>query len=299
MTKANENSIGWRSRKAEQKFRQADNERWQRASNITPTAIDVPTSFGSTRVHHWPGDGPDIVFLHGLGDTSYRWVQYAEALPDHNVFAVDTIGEPGESKPRAPIESADQYAPWFRETLDGLGLANAHIVGHSMGGFIALSYASTGGHAASYVLFEPVGVVDIRIARFVAWGALAAIGAYCPGPVRRMVAKRLRYPVMNDKADFRTHLQAQRGHPMKPIPLPVQSDEELESIGAPIRLLAGAATTFFDVAAMVRRIDQLPNGLARLVPDAGHALTMSHFDDCLGEIRAATATSPSKSRPSG
>ncbi len=279
---------GWRSAKAEQKFRVADEARWAKATEQPPNGIDITTSFGSTRVHHWPGPGSDIVFLHGLGDTSFRWLPYAEALADHNVYAVDTMGEPGLSIPAKPFEAADDYGVWLVETIEGLGLSQPHVVGHSMGGYVALSYATQGGHASSLVLFDPVGVVELRLFRFLLWNAMVVAGALSPGPLNRWFARRLRHPVLSDKDDFGVVMQAQRGHPAKPMPLPVFTDEQLAAVNPPVHLVVGAKSSAFDVDKMVRRIADLgPHCTARLVADAGHAVPQSHLDDCVAAIRTA------------
>lgn len=290
MTTKQQATSNWRSPEVEAKFRLADEARWASVTENLPDAIDVPTSFGSTRVYHWPGTGPDIVFLHGMADTSFRWVAYAEALADYNVYAVDTMGEPGRSVPSVAFESADEYGVWLTETIEGLGLHAPHLVGHSMGGYLALSSVVQGGPAGSVVLFDPVGVAELKLVRFLVWNAMVAIGAYSPGPIRRWFARRLRHPVIDDKLDFGALAKSQRGHPAKPMPLPVFTDAQLASIAQPVRVVAGAESSAFDVDEMVQRVAEfLEAGTARKLADAGHALVMSHFDECLAEIRSATS----------
>lgn len=61
-------------------------------------------------------------------------------------------------------------------------------------------------------------------------------------------------------------------------------------------MLAGAKSPPFDGDAMVRRVQEaIPNGHARLLPDAGHALGATHIDLCVAEIRAAIEAATSKS----
>lgn len=278
----------WRSDRAEQKFRAADDARWERATSNPPEVIDVPTSFGSTRVHHWPGDGADIVLLHGVGDTSVRWVPYAEALVEHNVYAIDVMGDVGRSTPDIGFESAADYGTWLAETIDSLDLATPHIVGMSLGGYVALSYVVQGGAAASVVLLDPVGVAELKMFGFVSWGAKAALASMAPAGIRHWAARRIGQPLLHDKADLKVHMRGMRGHPMKLPPLPVFTDEELASIDRPVRLVAGANSPAFDGAEMVRRAsDLLSDGHVHLLPDAGHGLAMTHHDECVVTIRSA------------
>lgn len=280
----------WKSDRAEQKFRTADAIRWEQATDTPPETIDVPTRFGSTRVHRWPGPGPDVILLHGVGDTSFRWIRFAEELPEFNVFAIDIMGDVGNSSPDVGFETADDYGIWLTETIDSLGLAAPHIAGMSLGGYVALSYAVQAGPAGSIVLFDPVGFVELRMVRFIGWGAATALGAIAPRRVRRWVGRRLRQPLLDDKADVRAYVKGSMGHPMKLPPLPVFTDEQLASITVPVRLVAGAKSPPFDGAAMRERVaHSIKHAHTRLLADAGHALAMTHRDVCLAELHAAVA----------
>lgn len=296
--KSNQYRASWRSDRAEEKFRVADTARWERATDAPPEVIDVDTSFGSTRAHRWPGDGADVVLLHGMGDTSVRWVPLAEALAEYNVYAVDIMGDVGQSRPDIGLESAADYGTWLAETIEALGLPAPHIGGMSLGGYVALSHAVQGGQAASIVLFDPVGVVKLRMLRFIGWGLTTGLASLAPGPIRRWAARRLRQPLLDDKADARTHMLGGRGHPMKLPPLPVFTDEQLASIDRPVHLLAGAKSQPFDGVEMVRRAtDLMKDGRARLLLDAGHALAVTHLDECVAEMRTAVAEHAAGSVP--
>ena len=280
----------WKSDRAEQRFRIADAARWEQATDAPPEAIDVATGFGSTRVRRWPGPGPVVVLLHGVGDTSFRWIRFAEGLPEFDVYAIDLMGDVGDSRPEVGFESAADYGAWLGEAIDLLGLSAPHLAGMSLGGYVALSHAVQGGATASLVLFDPVGLVELRMVRFIAWGAGTALAAVAPGPIRRWAGRRLRQPMLDDKADVRTYLKGSIGHPMALPPLPVFTDEQLASIHVPVRVVAGAKSPPFDGAAMIRRVeDSIERGHTRLLPDAGHAPAMTHSEICRDELRAAVA----------
>jgi pimeloyl-ACP methyl ester carboxylesterase len=283
----------WSSNRAEAKFRAKEAVLWQRARR-QPEAIDVATQFGSTRAYRWAGAGTPVVFLHGMTDTSVRWIPYADALDSHGVYAIDIMGDVGHSKPDIGFSTADDYTTWLGETLDALGIAKPHIVGASLGGYIALSYAMRPEGVTSLVGFEPVGVVDLKLLTLMSWSVRCGIAAYAPDPVRRRLARRLRQPLLADKEAMALLLQAQRGHPIKIPPCPVFTDEQLQSITSPVHVLAGADSRAFDAAQLVDRINETtPMGTARLLPEAGHGLTDGHFDDCVAVIRQAIA-SPAK-----
>src|SRR5688572_1546331 len=64
-------------------------------------ALDVPTPYGSTRVHRCgPPDGRPLVLLHGGGATSTAWFAVASALADrYRIYAPDLVGDAGRSLP--------------------------------------------------------------------------------------------------------------------------------------------------------------------------------------------------------
>lgn len=90
------------------------------------------------------GTGPAIVFLHGIGSSAATWSDVAERLaPTHRVATFDLLGH-GES----PV--LDDPAEYTRDRalddvdaiLDHLG-EPAVLVGHSLGGYLALAHAAT------------------------------------------------------------------------------------------------------------------------------------------------------------
>lgn len=274
----------WTSDRAEAKFRDKEAVLWQRAKS-PPDAIDVATRYGSTRAYRWPGAGAPVVLLHGMTDTSVRWIRFAEALEGHDVYAIDVMGELGHSSPDVGFGSADEYATWLDETLDALGLDRPHVVGYSLGGYIAFSYAMAPDRVRTLTAFDPVGVVELKLMRLISWSIRATLASFAPESIRRRLAEPLRQPLLTDKAEIEM-LRASRGHPIKTPPCPEFTEAQLQSITAPVRVLVGADSQMFDVERMVERINTLlPDGEARLLRGAGHGLAMSHFDDCLELVR--------------
>lgn len=127
-------------------------------------------------------DRPDLVLLHGLGDSTRFW---ANLLPDlgarYRVHAVDLPGHGTAARPLTAAEAAP--GALARSVVDGLrraGVVAPHLVGFSLGGWVALEMAAAG-YGRSVVALAPVGlwptppVVSnrwIRRARGVALGLL-------------------------------------------------------------------------------------------------------------------------------
>lgn len=90
----------------------------------------------------WGEQGPPIIFVHGLSANAFCFQAFADDLAcDHRVFAYDLRGRGGSDKPEnrysIPIHAAD-----LAELIDELGLDRPVVVGHSLGGFVALYFAA-------------------------------------------------------------------------------------------------------------------------------------------------------------
>jgi pimeloyl-ACP methyl ester carboxylesterase len=87
------------------------------------------------------GSGPLIVLVHGITGSSEQWVPVIDALRDrYTVFAPDLLGHGESAKPRGDY-SLGAYASGIRDLLIGLNAEPATIVGHSLGGGIAMQLA--------------------------------------------------------------------------------------------------------------------------------------------------------------
>jgi pimeloyl-ACP methyl ester carboxylesterase len=87
------------------------------------------------------GDGPLVVLIHGITSTSHVWVDAMAMLAERfTVVAPDLIGHGRSAKPRGDY-SLGAYASGGRDLLGVLGFERGTVVGHSLGGGIALQFA--------------------------------------------------------------------------------------------------------------------------------------------------------------
>ena len=90
------------------------------------------------------GSGPALVFLHGVGSSSATWSAVMDLLADrYTVVALDLLGHGESPVPDDPAEYTRDRAlediDDVLETLDG----PAVLIGHSLGGYLALAHAAT------------------------------------------------------------------------------------------------------------------------------------------------------------
>lgn len=87
------------------------------------------------------GQGPPLVLIHGVAGRAAQWDQAAQFLAEsHTVIAPDLLGHGDSAKPRGDY-SLGAHASGIRDLLVGLGVERASVVGHSLGGGIAMQFA--------------------------------------------------------------------------------------------------------------------------------------------------------------
>jgi len=87
------------------------------------------------------GSGPLLVLLHGIAGSSATWDDLIPRLSGrHRVLAPDLLGHGESAKPDGDY-SLGAYANVLRDLFEVLGHARATLVGHSLGGGIALQFA--------------------------------------------------------------------------------------------------------------------------------------------------------------
>ncbi len=86
-----------------------------------------------------PSDAPALVLVHGLLESHRTWDPHLEPLAaDHRVLAVDLLGHGDSSKPAVADYSVPALATHLRDLLLVAGVGSATLVGHSLGGGVAM-----------------------------------------------------------------------------------------------------------------------------------------------------------------
>jgi pyruvate dehydrogenase E2 component (dihydrolipoamide acetyltransferase) len=89
------------------------------------------------------GDGPPVVFIHGFGADLNTWMFTQPALAEkHRTIALDLPGHGGSTKALDGSLDGASFAADIDRALAALGIDRIHLVGHSMGGGIALHFAN-------------------------------------------------------------------------------------------------------------------------------------------------------------
>ena len=86
------------------------------------------------------GSGPKLLFLHGAGGAS-DWAPYMDRLAERFEIAVPSHPGFGRSDTPGWLDSMSDLAFFYLDALETMGLDDAHVVGNSLGGWLACEIA--------------------------------------------------------------------------------------------------------------------------------------------------------------
>lgn len=235
----------------------------------------VRTAYGDTFVIESGNSGaPALVLLHGSMANSFTWFSDVPALSEHyHVFAVDLIGEAGFSAESRPAYQSGAYQKWLDEVLGRLGITSCSMVGLSLGGWMALRYATAFPEKVDrLVLLCPGGLFRER--RDFLWKSL--LMKLQKGGVDKTVRGMMGGGQAEaDGMEKVLAYIALIGRQEKPrmAKLAIFSDKELARLTMPVYVLFGDSDIVLRAEESVARIARIaPNVQSEILPNTGHAV---------------------------
>lgn len=150
---------------------------WWRRRYLKPFALETShlTVGPWTWRYHRSGRGPAMILIHGIGANLYCWQRLVPLLIGRfQLIAIDLPGFGGSSKSPHEHYGLDEQCQRLLDFMDALGIQEAHIVGNSMGGNIALWLARTSPERVlSVTVIAPAAnprLMPIKISRL-AWAS--------------------------------------------------------------------------------------------------------------------------------
>lgn len=255
---------------------------------------------GKTLEHHGcalaydvRGDGPPVLFIQGVGVHGAGWAPQTDALADrYRCLTFDNRGV-GRSLPAPASVSVEQMADDARAILDAERLGRVHVVGHSLGGLVALCLALT----------EPERVRSLALLCTFADGRAAApftprlcwlgmrVRVGTRAMRRRTFVRLVTPPAMRDNAELDAlaeRLAPVFGHDLGDVrPIVGVQLKALRGYGASARLgeirvptvVASAAHDPIAPPRVGRALaDGIPGARYAEFPDASHGLPITHAE---------------------
>lgn len=127
--------------------------------DLAPDGVEFRTIHGCRRAFRQAGRGPALLLLHGIGDSSASWDPLIPELArTHRVLAPDLLGHGLSDTPRGDY-SIPAHANDLRDLLEALHVGRVTVVGHSLGGGLAMQLAYQFPHLVDrLILVAPGGV---------------------------------------------------------------------------------------------------------------------------------------------
>jgi pimeloyl-ACP methyl ester carboxylesterase len=280
------------------------------------------------------GSGPPLVLLHGVSLSAAAWAPLFTALSGWRLLAVDLPGH-GLSDPdryrRGQVR--DRARALIDDIFDALGLDQTPVVGHSLGGMLALWHVAAGSERISRLVAigEPaVALPGVRVRVPLSLLTVPGVGlgilrSPTPRPVYRQLLGqglgRAEVAAAPDSLIDALRLSARRpgnastvsslmhaiDHFRRPRPESVLSAAELRAIVVPTMFIWGACAPYLTAARARPSIDLIPSATLCEVP-GGHGpwlvdtkrsaeLIQTHLTGQLDERQSRSASSTI--RPSG
>lgn len=237
------------------------------------------------------GRGPAVVLLHGLGGFAESWRHTIAALaPRARVYALDLPGFGRSAKPPGPYR-LPSFAAAVHGFLNAMGLGQAALVGHSLGGAVAVTCALI--HPVRVERLALIGSIVPGVALPQAWGmrllAVPGLGellGLCARPrhYKAAVARCFHQPV-RDEIDFLVDhdhatraagparaawLATARGLPEELVRRQPAYRRALATLDHPLLLVHGRQDPAVPAAHVVEAASVLPRAELRWVERCGH-----------------------------
>lgn len=107
------------------------------------------------------GKGPAVVLIHGFLESIWMWEDIAPALARrHRVISIDLPGH-GQSDCIGYVHTMDEMAEAVHAVITSLKVRRVSLVGHSMGGYVALAFAEHyPDHVRKLILYQSTSRAD-------------------------------------------------------------------------------------------------------------------------------------------
>lgn len=235
------------------------------------------------------GDGPPLLFLHGAGGAS-AWVPYMDRLAEH--FSVTIPSHPGFGRSDTPewLDGMQDLAYFYLDFLDTMDGDQVHLVGNSLGGWLAceLAIRSTS-RFKTLTLVSPAGIHVKGVAKgdLFLWDNETRVRNTFVN--QEMAEARLAAEPSDEDVEIalKNHFTTAKlaWHPRFYNP---DLHKWLHRIDIPTMILWGDGDKIFPPAYGEAFHEMIPGSELRIVPECGHLPQQEKIDDFMAGVLAIT-----------
>ena len=271
-----------------------------------PPGSFTPVSGGE--IHYTQqGSGPALILIHGLAGNALNFSRLATLLSEHyTVYCIDRPGSGFSTRNNTTSASFEVQSRMILEWMSKVGIDEAYIAGHSMGGAISLRLALDAPEKIKAITLLAALTVPSKE------GAGPLTSLYIPNAsLRRLIANTIASPL---RIKWGTQLMDKIFYPEK-VPLDFASKDggalalhssnfyhascdivasisslykqfkQYNMISCPLGILYGTDDAILNPSTHMPYITQsCPNSVAETIPNAGHMLPVTQPKACVAFI---------------
>lgn len=242
------------------------------------------------------GQGDPLLLIAGLTRSHLIWQDIATALSkQYQVILLDNRGAGQTDKPNLPY-TIELMAEDIAALISALDLKKFHILGHSMGGFMAMHLAAKYPELLNKLVLTGTAAAPPRAAVSYFNGLIELIDSHTPhddiikAALPWLYTKR--YLQEPNRAEFLMNLEKNNPHPQPTYALKRQIEAclahdahpALPKITAPTLVICGAEDTLLPPETSKELADSIPGSKLKIIPGAAHMLQIEEPVVFLQEI---------------
>ena len=254
---------------------------------------------GGVRLHYHEWGDPTalpLVLLHGGAAQAHWWDHLAPALAEHSyVVALDLRGHGDSSWVSPPAYEIEDYVGDVEAILAALHLVSPVLIGHSLGGFVALSYAARSAKALS-------GLIVVDIGFRLKSNRMMRLLRNLPAPVYQDETDLLRrFQLLPGETTASStllhHIARTSVQPLETggftlkfdratmVRKPCDLSPVLSQITCPTLVLRGSHSQHLSMATLTDMVHRCPGARGREISDAGHHVLLDNPTAFLHAVR--------------
>ncbi|MBN8702298.1 MAG: alpha/beta hydrolase [Bacteroidetes bacterium] len=240
------------------------------------------------------GKGRAVVLLHGFLESSAMWTDVVKKLARTNrVITIDLLGH-GETPSIGYVHTMELIAASVKHVLDKLKLRKYVLIGHSMGGYVALAFAELhSNNLAGIGLFHSTGQPDTEEKKKNRDRAIAAVKAnhihfidaffanlFAPENVDRLAIEISKMSKEAQNMSKQSIVNALEGMKIRK-----SREHVLKNSTLPILFILGKQDSRIDYEEGLKEVRKLKNTTLLSLENAGHMGFLEAKEECISAIK--------------